>query len=283
MAKKRERESDYLEIKRGMRSFAFLRLQGTVSKVRDLLTSVELFNEFPHTMKNDIFFKFAYEKYKKRWHLDFEDESPSDYVIRLDLGRNLDFLHELIFLHLANSFVTYCSDILAVAALGSPEKFDVEIRAKTSRLLSASITPNEINNEVGIIIVSRIIRTPYADLKKLLLSKISLSSAVLKKFKIVDQGIEKRNELTHGLGIAKLAIDIHTTSRWQSSKKVTDGDLAKFWRAIAGASRSIDIAVMRKYDVWRGVDICAPGLYRRPGGHLIRAKERGAYKPIARG
>jgi hypothetical protein len=120
-------------------------------------------------------------------------------------------------------------------------------------------------------------------LRKLLLSKITLRSAEKKKLETIDDGVNRRNEITHGLGIAKLAIDIHTTSSWKVSKKVTDVEMRKLWRAIAQISRSIDIAVMKKFDVWRGVDICAPGLYRLPGGGLIRAEESGAYKPIARG
>jgi hypothetical protein len=163
MTSSNSKREDFIEIKRGMRSFAFLRLQATISHLANLLTSVELYNEFPHTMKHDAFFKFAYGKYQKRWQLEFEDENPADYVMRLDLGRNQEFLHELAFLHLVNSFIIYCSDILSVAALGSPEKFDADIRTKSSRLLNPTFSSHELKNEIGIIIASRIIRTPYSD------------------------------------------------------------------------------------------------------------------------
>jgi hypothetical protein len=196
--------------------------------------------------------------------------------MRLDLGRNTDFLHELAFVHLTNGFISYCSDILSVAALGSPEKFDLSIRLQPLRLLRAK-TSTRIINEISIAIVSRITAMNYPELKKLLLSKIQLKKGDLQIFEVIDRGIRTRNFLTHRRGISNLALDIHETGRWRKSEKVADAELTRLWRSISKLSRAIDVAIMRDFDVWRGADICAPGLYRKKGGRLIRADEQGAY------
>lgn len=264
--------SQYIEITPRMRSFAFLRLQAAVAQVHSLLGSVSLYNEFPHTLKPDVFFNFAYKKYQDGEYVDGFGEEPQDYVMRLDLGRNRDVLNELTFLHLVNSFITYCSDILAVAALGSPEKFDLRIRVDAATLARI---PNQgrIMREVAIGVVSHITFMSYPELKKLLLSKVNLPKGAMRKLGVVDRGVEKRNRLTHGLGISNLALDIHRLGTWRKREKVTETQLSVLWNAIAHLSRTIDRSVMKNFDVWRGVDICAPGLYRKKGGVRIRMED----------
>ena len=66
VAKHEALKSHYIEIERGMRSFAFLRLQITVAKVHDLVCSVDLYNRFPHTLDNSVLFSYALESYKKK-------------------------------------------------------------------------------------------------------------------------------------------------------------------------------------------------------------------------
>src|SRR5438067_9332489 len=100
-----------------MRSFAFLNLQAAVSHIGDLIWSASLYNEFAHTVPHDTFLSFAHTKYKRGEFIEFKNENLTEYVLRLDLDRNIEFLSELAFLHLVNCFLIYCSDILAVAAL----------------------------------------------------------------------------------------------------------------------------------------------------------------------
>jgi hypothetical protein len=214
VSKARKKKEDYIEIKKRMRSFAFLRLQASVTHIRDLLASADLYNEFPHTIKNEVFFDYAYKKFQNKESRDFDDENITDFVLRLDLGRNLDFLNELAFLHLVNSFVSYCADILAMSALGSPDKFDFTIKSKSSALLRV-MSPTKWAKEVAIMIASRILFMPYTELKKELLLKMRFGKSVSRKFEILDRAIRKRNKFTHGLGVSSLAIDIHETGGWQ--------------------------------------------------------------------
>ncbi len=266
-------EDEFFEIKRGLRSFAFLNLRAAVSNISDLISSVHLYNEFPHTIDKDAFLSFVHEKHRAREGLEFENEDFTDYVMRLDLGRNVEFLNELAFLHLINRFLTYCCDILAVAALGSPDRFDLNIRIQTSKLAGPNAN-SRFESEMGAAIIARLGFMTYPELRRLLLSKIKLRRTILKQLEIVDRAVRKRNKLTHGRGIASLAADIYETGKWRPRDKVSELELNRLWRAISEISRAIDIAMMKKFDVWRGVDICAPGLYRKKGGAFIRSNEQ---------
>ena len=186
--------------------------------------------------------------------------------MRLDLGRNQEFLDELAFMHLANSFITYCADILSVAALGSPEKFNLSVRIEAANFAKAKSA--ELMRELGIAVVSRILFMGYFDLRRLILSNVHLKPADLRRFAFIDRAVEKRNRLTHGLGIANLADHLHKDGRWGNCEKVGRSDVNRLWGAVASVSHAVDIALMKEFDVWRGVEICAPGLYRRKGGEI---------------
>jgi hypothetical protein len=261
------RRGEHIEITKNMRSFAFLRAQSSITQLRDLLASVNLYNDFPHTLENGIFFEFAHNKYQAGEERDGE-ESAVDYIMRLDLGRNTDFLQELAFLHLVNTFITYCADILAVAALGSPEKFDLKVRMDAAELARLPSQPR-IMREIAIAVVSQINYMSYSDLRRLLLSKVTLGKSALAHLKIIDQAVQKRNVLTHGLGISKLAVSLHETGGFIKREKVTSKQFVSVWNAIAKISLTIDKLLMKNYNVWRGVDICAPGLYRYKDGRRI--------------
>ena len=275
----RKKKASHIEIKKGMRSFAFLSLQVSVTRIRDLLASVNSYNEFPHTMENDLFFSFMFKKFQNKTALAFEGEDATDYILRLDLGRNLEFLHELAFLYLVNGFITYCADILAIAALGSPEKFDFPIRERSSNLLRAT-SSHGWKNEIGISIATRILVLPYSELRTLLLSKAKIGKLALEKLAVIERAVKKRNKLTHGRGVSNLAIEIHELGGWQPRVKITQRELISLWLAIGYLSRAIDISFMKQFDVWRGVDICAPGLYRKADGRPLREGEDGAYRPL---
>jgi hypothetical protein len=265
---RKKRELQHIEVTPNMRSFAFLRLQAAISHLHNLQGSVELYNEFPHTLKTETFFEFAYKNFNENKYPALGEETAVEFLMRLDLGRNRDFLDEMAFSYLINSFITYCADILAVAALGSPEKFDLKVRleaAKLARLPSQS----RIMREVVIAVVSQITFMSYPELRKLLLSKVTLSKSAHRQLAIIDKAVQKRNTLTHGLGISRLAVDMHQTGKWRKREKVTQVQLNSIWNAIVKLSPILDKLLMKNFDVWRGVDICAPGLYRYEKGQRI--------------
>ena len=120
--------------------------------------------------------------------------------MRLDLGRNNDFLNELVFIHLVNTFLTYCSDILAVAALESPEKFSFKLNIDSSALVKAEGIET-LHYELGIAVLQHISLMPYPVLRKLLLSKLHLKNArELRRIKLIDDSVEKETDSPLALG-----------------------------------------------------------------------------------
>lgn len=274
---KRSAERDFIEITSRTRSFAFLNLQASVSHIHDLASGIDLYNEFAHLMGPDPFLRFASRKYEEEVGLTHDRGDLKEYVFRRDLGRNMWFFNKLAFLHLVNAFIIYCSDILTVAVLGSPEKFSLSIKLGSARIGTGK-SANQLRRDLEIALISKIVSMAYPELKKSLFSKIRLSAANKKRLAFIDKAVSKRHEMTHGLGIANWAISIYETGGLRKREKVTDAQLRLLWKSMAELARAIDIAVMREFDIWRGVDICAPGLYRREGGQLIRAREEGAYE-----